>query len=223
MQQHYVIIVAGGSGKRFGGDIPKQFIEINQKPVIFHTIEKFLAFDAFCHFIIAIQKEYHEYWKTLVNKHDFKVKHQLSTAGEERFHTVKNALELVHNNCIVGIHDAVRPLVAKQTIENCFFEIKNNKAVIPVVPVINSLRKLEGDENIAIDRSLYREVQTPQYFYSIDIKEAYNQSFSSKFTDDASVFESVGGKIKLVDGNPENIKITELKDLDLAQILLKEV
>lgn len=211
--QHVVVIVAGGSGTRFGSKLPKQFIEINQKPVIFHTIEKFLAFDVNCHFIIALQKKYHTFFNKLVVKHKLQFSYQLSIAGEERFHTVKNALNLVPQNCIVGIHDAVRPLVSIQTIKNCYDGLKNNGGVIPVVPVVNSLRKIENNKSFAVNRSEYKAVQTPQYFISDKIKHAYNVSFKSKFTDDASVYEHTFKHVTLVEGNPENIKITNKHDL----------
>lgn len=211
--QHVVVIVAGGSGKRFGSELPKQFIEIKGKPVIFHTIEKFLAFDLDCHFIIALQEEYQDYWKDLLDKHQFKFSHEVSKAGEERFYTVKNALELVPINSKVGIHDAVRPLVSQQTIKNCLEGLSNNEAVIPVVPVVNSLRKITETGSESVNREEYKMVQTPQYFISNKIKESYNVGFKSKFTDDASVYEDQMGPVKLVDGNPENIKITNQQDL----------
>lgn len=218
---HYVIIVAGGSGKRMNADTPKQFITIHQKPIIFHTIEKFLAFDASIQFIIALKEEYIPLWKGLIQKHKFSFPHQIAAAGEERFHTVKNALELVPTHSFVGIHDAVRPLVSEETIENCVNGLKSNNAIVPVTHIIPSIRKINGENSQSIDRSLFRAVQTPQYFASSKIKAAYNTSYKPYYTDDASVYEQEVGNISLVNGNEENIKITTPKDLILAEFYLK--
>lgn len=222
--QHVVIIVAGGSGTRLGGSIPKQFLKINGKPVIFHTIEKFLAFDSNCHFIIALQDTYQTLFKEEATKHLPNLSYQISLAGKERFHTVKNALDLVPDDCIVGIHDAVRPLVSLQTIKNCFEGLdethENSKGVIPVIPLVNSIRQVDLYSSKALNRADYRIVQTPQYFISHQIKKAYQVAFSYKFTDDASVFEDQIGPIELVNGNPENIKITNKIDLNLVEVLI---
>ena len=210
---HYVIIVAGGIGKRMNSPLPKQFIEINGKPIIFHTIEKFLAFDLSTQFIISLHEDYISFWNELLKKHHFSFNHKVVTGGEERFHSVKNALDLVPNNALVGIHDAVRPYVNKQTIKNCFEGAKKHQAVIPVVNVTDTIRLVEKNTNKTLERANLRAVQTPQYFNSNLIKEAYNQNYRSKFTDDASVVETIGKEVFLVDGNIENIKITSQMDL----------
>lgn len=212
--KHYVIIVAGGVGKRMNSPLPKQFIEINEKPIIFHTIEKFLAFDLSTQFIISLHKDYISFWKELLATHNFNFNHKVVTGGEERFHSVKNALRLVPNDSIVGIHDAVRPYVGQQTIKNCFEGAKKNHAAIPVINVTDTIRLIENETSRTLERVNLRAVQTPQYFKSNLIKEAYNQEYSSKFTDDASVIEANGSEVFLVAGNVENIKITSQMDLE---------
>lgn len=211
--KHYVIIVAGGIGKRMNSPLPKQFIEIQGKPIIFHTIEKFLAFDSSIHFVISLHKDYISLWEDLLATHKFNFNHQVVTGGEERFHSVKNALELVPNNAVVGIHDAVRPYVSQQTIKNCVEGLKNHESVIPVIPVTDTIRLIENNSSKTLERVNLRAVQTPQYFNSNSIKNSYNQEYSSKFTDDASVIEGNGNDVFLVDGNIENIKITSQIDL----------
>lgn len=214
--KHYVIIVAGGIGKRMNSPLPKQFIKINEKPIIFYTIEKFLAFDLSTQFIISLHKDYISFWEELLITHNFSFNHKVVTGGEERFYSVKNALDLVPNNAIVGIHDAVRPYVSQQTIKNCFEGAKKHQAAIPVINVTDTIRLIEKDTSKTLERVNLRAIQTPQYFNSDLIKESYKQDYSSKFTDDASVVEAHGKSIFLVEGNIENIKITSQMDLEVS-------
>ena len=218
----YVIIVAGGSGKRMGSKLPKQFIEINKKPIIFHTIERFLAFSSSVHFIIALHEDYQNLFEDYYKQWNYTFNYEFSLSGKERFDTVKNALEKVKEG-VVGIHDAVRPFVSKETIENCLDELKKSSGVVPVIDLVDSIRQVNQDGSIALNRSYYKLVQTPQYFHAALIKKAYEVNFSSQFTDDASVFEHTGNKISVVEGNEENIKITTPKDLVLAEYFLKSI
>ena len=218
---HFVIIVAGGTGKRMNSSLPKQFIEIHNKPIIFHTIEKFLAADSSIHFVISLHPNFVEYWNELIEKHQFNFNHEIVAGGEERFFSVKNALELVPENAILGIHDAVRPLVSVETIISCFNTANKFGSAIPMVDSVNSLRYVSQGKNESLDRNYIKQVQTPQYFDSKQIKECYLNNYSRKFTDDASVFEASNSQIKTVEGNPENIKITTPIDLIVAKELLK--
>lgn len=218
---HYVIIVAGGTGKRMKSALPKQFIEIHNKPIIFHTIEKFLAADSSIHFVISLHTDFVEYWKELIEKHQFHFNHEIVTGGEERFFSVKNALEKIPQNSFVGIHDAVRPLVSVETIKACFHTAKKEGSAIPVVDSVNSLRYVSQDKNESLDRQYIKQVQTPQYFDAKQIKSCYLNDYSRKFTDDASVFEATNSIVKTAEGNPENIKITTPIDLIVAKELLK--
>jgi len=217
----YAIIVAGGSGKRMGSNTPKQFIEIAKAPILMHSINKFTKADKTIKIILVLPENQHNYWNKLIIKYNFKTKHTLVNGGEERFHSVLNGLKHIRKDSFVAIHDGVRPLVSTNTINNCFKAVINNKAVIPVIPVIESIRKKEGNTNFAVNRDNYVTVQTPQVFDSNIILNAYEQAFNSTFTDDASVVEQLGHKIHLIEGNIENIKITQPIDLKIAELFLK--
>ena len=218
---HYVIIVAGGVGKRMNSPLPKQFIKIHNKPIILHTIERFLEADSSIQFVISLHPDYIEYWESMVKEYNFHFNYQVVKGGQERFFSVKNALELIPRNAIVGIHDSVRPLVSTDTILRCFRETETHFSAIPVVDSVNSLRYINEHRNEIVDRSFIKQVQTPQYFDAQLIKEAYCKDYSRKFTDDASVYEANNHDIHAVQGNPENIKITSPIDLIVAKEMLK--
>ncbi len=219
----YAIIVAGGKGERMGSETPKQFLEIKGKAILMHTIEKFFNTFPEIKIILALPENQIDFWEELCYKCGFvNVPHHIVKGGETRFHSVKNALELVKNNGIVGIHDGVRPLVSEQTIKICYEIAKQKGNAIPVVDVVESLRFVSKQEgtNKAVNRSCYKVVQTPQCFTSESILKAYKQEFDNGFTDDASVVEKIGETINLVEGNQENIKITTQQDLILAEALI---
>ena len=197
-------------------DIPKQFILLNSTPVLMHTITKFSHLDEVILVVPKIQKDY---WNSLCKTHNFNIPHTIVEGGKTRFHSVKNGLEKVNNNSIVAIHDGVRPLISTALINSLVSKIKSGIGVIPVIPVKDSIRKVEGENSTHIDRSNLYKVQTPQCFLSADIKEAYTQDFSGTFTDDASVFEANGGKINTLLGEEKNLKITTQEDLNIAEIL----
>lgn len=215
-----LIIVAGGKGLRMGGEIPKQFLPINGKPILMLTIEKFYSFDAEMKIILVLPKDQHSYWKSLCESYNFQLPHIVAQGGETRFHSVKNGLFFASNDGFVAIHDGVRPFVSHEVIERCFAEAVSCQAVVPVVDVVDSVRFVDGEKNVTVDRNAYKLVQTPQVFSTILLKNAYNQEFSSLFTDDASVVESYGSSVKLVQGNRENIKITTPFDIQIANALI---
>lgn len=216
----FALIVAGGNGSRMKTEIPKQFLEINNRPVLMHTFDTFFKYDSNIEFVLVLPKNQIESWKSLCEKHRFNIKYKIAFGGETRFDSVKNGLELIPDEGIVFIHDGVRPLVSEKTIENCFETALNKGNALPVIQVSESVRMVEGSENFPVDRSKYFLVQTPQTFKTQLIKKAYQQVNSNSFTDDATVFESCGETIHLVDGNRENIKITFPEDLVYAEILL---
>lgn len=222
--QKIAIIVAGGKGLRMGHDLPKQFIPIGGKPVLMHTLEKFYAADAGMKLVLVLPEAQQDYWKTLCREYAFSLPHTIANGGETRFHSVKNGLEkafqLISGDAIVGIHDGVRPFVSLDVIRNCYALAELHKAVIPVVDVHETIREIENDHSKTVDRSLYRLVQTPQVFQSAILLSAYQQSYTSQFTDDASVVEAAGVTISLTDGNRENIKITTPFDIAIAEALL---
>ena len=217
---HVAIIVAGGKGLRMNAEIPKQFLEINHLPILMHTLNAFSKYDASIQLILVLPAEQVDFWKELCHKHAFSISHTIVCGGDSRFDSVKNGLDAVKVHSMVAVHDGVRPLVSKDTIARCFEQVYQYGAVIPTVELVDSIRQLTDGRNIAVDRSAYQLVQTPQVFDSIILKNAYNQEFSSLFTDDASVVEAAGTDVKLVDGNRENIKITTEMDLKVASLFL---
>ena len=216
----YVIIVAGGKGKRIVSEQPKQFLEIGGLPLLMHTFNAFSFLGNTIEFVLVLHANYINNWKELCKTHNFNIPHQIAEAGPKRFHSVKSGLNLVPANTLVAIHDAVRPFVSKQLIEDCFTMAERKGNAVPVIPVNESVRELSGTLNKTIDRNRLRLVQTPQAFHSSEIQQAYQQPYNESFTDDASVLEKMGKQIFLVEGNLENIKITLPADLIFAQALI---
>lgn len=229
--ERYAIIVAGGKGLRMGGELPKQFISVNGKPVLMRTLEAFVAADASVKIILVLPKDHQPFWQSLCREYHFTVPHSIANGGPTRFHSVKNGLETVPpdvDDALVAVHDGVRPFVAPEVINRCFSEAEACGAVVPVVEVVDTLRQLD-DKPLAdkmlhtashtVSRSNYRIVQTPQTFRLSILREAYTQEYNELFTDDASVVEALGYDIMLVEGNRENIKITTPFDLAVAKSL----
>lgn len=220
--KNHIVIVAGGTGSRINNSVPKQFIEINNKPIIVHTIEKFIAFDKNIQIYIAVHRDYYNHMLEISKKHLPGISIHITNGGETRFHSVKAALQLItSHDGIVGIHDAARPMVSSDTIQRCFETARLKGNATPSVPVNESLRKVNGNENEAVNRTDYKIIQTPQCFAIQQIKEAFLQDYDTSFTDDASVMEKAGHRIILVEGNVENIKITYPADLVIAEQYLK--
>ena len=218
MQKH-VIIVAGGKGLRMSGEVPKQFIVFAGKPILMHAIEAFTRYDANINIVLVLPETQISFWQDLCEKYAFSQRYTIAKGGETRFHSVKNGLALIDGEGLLAIHDGVRPLVSRETIERCFVAAAEHRAVVPVVDCVDSIRQIVGTESIAVERTAFKLVQTPQVFDVRLLKNAYEQTFSPAFTDDASVVESFGSKIHLVEGNRENIKITTSFDLKMADCL----
>ncbi len=215
----YIIIVAGGKGLRMGTDIPKQFLPIGGKPVLMRTIERFREYSADLQIILVLPKAQQAYWKELCQKHNFTVIYQLADGGETRFHSVQHGLAMIPDDAegVVGVHDGVRPFPSIEVIRRCYDTARTAKAVIPVIPVVETLRHIsEGTK----PRGDYRLVQTPQCFDIQLLKAANQQAYNDGFTDDASVVEAFGFDITLVEGNRENIKITTPYDMKIAEVLI---
>ena len=218
----YVIIVAGGKGLRMGSDIPKQFLPIGGKPVLMRTIERFREYSADLQIILVLPEAQQEYWLKLCKEYDFDVEYRLANGGQTRFHSVQNGLALVPDDAegVVGVHDGVRPFPSIEVIRNCYETAHEKKAVIPVIPVVETVRHLEKEGSVTVPRDEYKLVQTPQTFDIQLLKAANRQPYNDGFTDDASVVESYGYEITLVEGNRENIKITTPYDLKIAEVLI---
>ena len=217
----FALIVAGGSGSRMNNTVPKQFAEINERPVLMHTFNAFINFDSNLEFILVLPKEQVKYWHELCKKHQFKTVHKIAFGGETRFQSVKSGLNLISGDGIVFIHDGVRPLVSAKTLQNCFETAAEKGNALPVIPVSESVRFADGSVNHPVDRGKYFLVQTPQTFQCRLIQRAFRMAKSDLFTDDATVLESIGQTIHLVEGNRENIKITYPEDLVFADIQLR--
>ena len=218
----YIIIVAGGKGLRMGSDIPKQFLPIGGKPVLMRTLERFREYSKDIQIILVLPEAQQTYWHQLCQEYHFDVEYTLANGGQTRFHSVQNGLAKVPDDAIgvVGVHDGVRPFPSIEVIRNCYTTAREKKAVIPVIPVVETVRHLEGEQSKTVPRDAYRLVQTPQTFDIQLLKAANRQPYNDGFTDDASVVEAFGYNITLVEGNRENIKITTPYDLKIAEVLI---
>ena len=221
----YVIIVAGGKGLRMGSDIPKQFLPIGGKPVLMRTLERFREYSEDLQIILVLPEAQQDYWQQLCKKYDFKIEYELANGGQTRFHSVQNGLANIPDDAlgVVGVHDGVRPFPSIDVIHRCYETARKAKAVIPVIPIVETVRELTGTgsvSSITVPRDKYRLVQTPQTFDIQLLKAANRQPYNDGFTDDASVVESYGHPITLVEGNRENIKINTPYDIKIAEILI---
>jgi 2-C-methyl-D-erythritol 4-phosphate cytidylyltransferase len=218
----YIIIVAGGKGLRMGSDIPKQFLPVGGKPVLMRTLERFREYAADLQIILVLPEAQQAYWHQLCEQYHFDVEYTLANGGQTRFHSVQNGLAKIPDDAIgvVGVHDGVRPFPSIEVISNCYATARVKKAVIPVIPVVETVRQLDGEQSRTVPRDAYRLVQTPQTFDIQLLKAANRQPYNDGFTDDASVVESFGYEITLVEGNRENIKITTPYDLKIAEVLI---
>lgn len=217
----FALIVAGGVGSRMGTEVPKQFIELAGKPILLWTIQRFQDFDPAIELVLVLPSLQFDRWQQVREQFQLTSEIRLVGGGETRFQSVKNGLDVISGDGVVFIHDGVRPLVSSETLQRCFQTALEKGNALPVSPLVESLRQLTGEESQHVDRSKFRLVQTPQTFQTELIKKAYQQPENDFFTDDASVCEAAGIRIHLVDGNLENIKITNPMDLRVAEALLK--
>ena len=216
----YIIIVAGGSGSRMGYDVPKQFLDLNSKPILMHTVEKMHQSLDHSEIILALPKSEFDTWKKLCEEHQFEVNHQVVEGGNTRFESVSNALKKVNEQSVIAVHDGVRPLVKISVVNECMQTAQEKGTAIPVIAIEESLRQKTDNGSVVVNRDQYLIVQTPQCFSSEVLLKAYQQDYSPTFTDDASVVEAMGIEIQLIQGNKENIKITTPEDLKKAQVYI---
>lgn len=218
-----VIIVAGGKGLRMGGDVPKQFMEIGGKPVLMRTMERFHEFTPAMNIILVLPEKLYGYWAELCCRYSFTLFYTVVNGGRNRFESVRNGLEATLDGGLTAVHDGVRPFVSLETIRRCFETAEKTGAAVPVLPAVESLRKVESNgDSHAVERAAFRLVQTPQVFNTAILKKAYERPYQSFYTDDASVVEAMGHHITLVEGNRENIKLTTPFDLKVARALLED-
>ena len=219
----YAIIVAGGSGSRFGSAIPKQFLLLSGEPVLMHTIRHFAVIGASV--VLVLPQSQISYWHELCHKYAFTEPIKIISGGDSRFHSVKNGLKAINATPgdIISVHDGVRPLISQEIIKRAYDEAILHGNAIPAVPVTDSIRETQGNGlSKTLDRSRLMAVQTPQAFDAITLKNAYDTDFDASFTDDASVVERAGYAIHLIPGDTINIKITHPGDIEIAEILLKQ-
>ncbi len=229
-RKKYLIVSAGGTGTRMGASLPKQFLELGGKPILRLTIERFIEAIPDIHVVTVLPEAHIPYWRNYCVKDGFNCPQRLVKGGFTRFHSVKNALAVIPDGAVVAVHDGVRPLISIQAIRSLFALSVEFPAVIPVMPVTDTLKCLrkEPDGSLvstgeAVDRSRFFGAQTPQIFHSEILKAAYSQGFDTLFTDDASVAEKYGIPLHFAQGERYNIKITTPEDLTLAGLLLQSL
>jgi len=223
IMNEYAVIVAAGSGRRMGSEIPKQFLEIAGKPVLMHTIERFRAYSESIKIIVVLPENQISNWNELQKKYPFSIPHLVVKGGEKRYHSVRNGLEAIVSPGLVAIHDGVRPLVSTGTIRRCFEAAASHGSAIPVISPADSLRIVTDQGSVPVNRQHVRLVQTPQVFDTELIRRAYLLDYTFEFTDDATVLEKAGEQVFLVEGNRENIKITSPEDIVTAEALFPYV
>lgn len=223
--QEYVIIVAGGTGSRMKSDIPKQFIPVNGVPVLMHTLSAFRSYSKDLSIILVLPENQFAYWKNLCVQQFFDDPYLLVAGGATRFESVKNGLRAIKSQeALVAVHDGVRPVISREIIARAFSSAALHGTSVVSVPLKDSIRWVkESGENSTLDRSSVRLIQTPQTFRLDWMKHAFDQPFQEYFTDCASVLESAGYPIRLIEGSYLNIKITTSEDLALAGIYLKQI
>ncbi|MBR5281906.1 MAG: 2-C-methyl-D-erythritol 4-phosphate cytidylyltransferase [Alistipes sp.] len=215
-----VVIVAGGSGRRMGAALPKQFMMLGNMPILGRTINRMREALPAAQIVVVLPAEHIELWRNIAARFDI-AEHKIATGGAERFHSVKNGIEALGEEVkTIAIHDGVRPLVSKKLIIKLVLECEEHDAVIPAVAPTDSYRIVEGEGSRIIDRSQLRMIQTPQCFSAEALRKAYEQPFSASFTDDASVMEAAGHTITLIEGERENIKITTPSDITIAEAII---
>ena len=225
LTKEYALIVAGGKGLRFGSATPKQFLGLNGKPVLLHTINAFVRYSSGIQIVLVLPESEIAIWEKLAITHKFDHPLTIVKGGDSRFQSVRNGLTVIPDDAIVAIHDGVRPLVAASVIRDSFTLARIHGSAVASVPLKESLRMVPGTgnkESKSVDRSLYRLIQTPQTFQCSIIRKAYTISEDPSLTDDASVAERAGFPIHLFDGRYDNIKITTAEDLLIAEALLSQ-
>lgn len=217
-----VIIVAGGSGTRMQSQVPKQFMAVGGQPILMHTMRRFYAYNPALQLVVVLPPAQLQMWQALCFTHVFEIKHTVVAGGSTRFGSVKNGLAaLTAPDGVVAVHDGVRPFVPVAVIREAFAIAAEKGNAVVAVPLKESIRQVFNTESKAVDRNQYRLIQTPQCFRLPLLRRAYELPEEPTFTDDASVVESLGEKINLVEGSYENIKITTPEDLIWAESFLK--
>ena len=220
------VIVAGGSGTRMGGGLPKQFRNLCGRPVVWWSVKAVHQEDPSSRIILVLPEDFVGWWEDFISNlpDNEKIDVIVTTGGSTRSESVMKGLAQIDDgkDSLVAVHDGARPLINVRMLAEGWNKAEIYDAAIPVVPVTDSLRKVEGEESKSVDRSAYVAVQTPQVFKTELLKEAYRKAEGKTFTDDAAVMEHAGHRIELYEGSPENIKITNPKDMAIAAVIMGE-
>ena len=228
-RKKYLVVTAGGSGSRMGADVPKQFLPLQGKAILQRTMERFLEACPGIRILTVLPRDHFGTWKAYCAAHNFNVPQTLVAGGITRFHSVRNALVKIPDGALVAVHDGVRPFVSKELIERMFSRMEVCRALIPVLPVTDTLKVLDRDRETGflrsagerLDRSRVFGAQTPQIFRSEDLKAAYAEAYDPLFTDDVSVAENIKIPLSFIEGERFNIKITTPEDLVLAEAIAR--
>ena len=221
-QHIYNIIVAAGSGSRFGAALPKQYCLMNGRPVLMFTIENMRVALPDSHIVLVLNKDFVDYWAELCEQYSF-VSPRVVVGGDSRWQSVKNAVDTIPREAeVITVHDGARPIVDRMMVERLIAALDGAPGAIPVVSVTDSLRRVNEQGSAPVDRSQYKAVQTPQAFHADKLVAAYSLPFNPTFTDDASVMAALGNDVALVEGDTYNIKITNPLDIEIAQIYLRQ-
>lgn len=215
------VIVAGGNGTRMNAAMPKQFLLLKGRPVLYYTIDTFLKAYTDLHIILVLPEEHIAAGKEIIDAYFDSSRITITEGGRTRFHSVQNGLQLVKNEGVIFVHDGVRCLLTADLIKRCYEAAAENGSAIPVVDCKDSVRIIKADTNEAVERSTVKLVQTPQTFHSKILLPAFAIDYKDRFTDEATVVEAFGMKVHLVEGEENNIKITRPADLLIAEKLLE--
>jgi 2-C-methyl-D-erythritol 4-phosphate cytidylyltransferase len=215
-----LVLVAGGSGRRMGSKVPKQFLSLAGKPVLMHTIQRFLDYDKLIEIILVLPIDQVSYWDKLCIQHNFAARHKIAIGGQTRYESVRNGFKYVQKDSLTGIHDGVRPLVSLSVIANCYEQAELHGSAIPCIGVTETVRQVDKMGSRLVNRESLKLIQTPQVFQYDILENSLQQDYSEEFTDDATVVEAAGYTVNLTNGNPENIKITTPADLKIAEFYL---
>lgn len=226
-KEKYALILAGGEGRRAGGEIPKQFREICGRPLVWWSMKSFHDTDPETHIILVCHPGFFDDWDILFSQlpEEDKIEHELCCGGRTRAESVKNGLMCVPDGAYVAVHDGARPLIDRSLIERGWKTLYDNEVtgVFPAIPVTDSIRIKKDGGTFPVDRSEYMAVQTPQIFFSTRLKECYNTDVDHVFTDDVSLVQSLGLKVCPYEGDTRNIKVTNPEDFVIAEAMLKQI
>lgn len=217
----YAVIVAGGKGQRMGNAVPKQFLPLAGKPVLYYALKAFIDAYEDIRLVLVLPQEQLSYAQMVLQAFPERIDMAIVQGGDTRFHSVQNGLKAVSGNSVIFVHDGVRPLLSAGLVRRCYVQAVEKGSAIPAIAVADSMRIVDGNNSQPVDRQHMRSIQTPQTFRSDILLPAFEQSYRDEFTDEATVVEAYGEEVYLVEGEKSNIKLTTPEDMLVAETLLK--